>query len=123
MRAGLLDRKITIQRVQVDRSPSGDVLETWWDLATRWAEYKPVVGTERAGGVQPGAEQQVEFRVRWDQGLVDVSPLDRVAYPASAATNSPTQIKYIYDIVAVHEMGRQEGLRIVASRKPDVEAT
>ena len=114
MDAAKLDRKITIQRHTVTYSESGEPVEAWADLATRRASVWPVKGEERFGGDQWVAKEQVEFRVRWSADVADLSPLDRVLYPVEAATAANT-----YDVMAVHEMGRHVGLRIMAARRAD----
>ena len=54
------------------------------------------------------AKQQSEFQVRWSPDIADLSPLDRITYGGS-----------VYDIAAVHEIGRREGLRVIAVRRTD----
>jgi SPP1 family predicted phage head-tail adaptor len=112
-----LDRKIVIQRSMTTNSDSGEPIETWTDVATRRAEILPVRGDERFGGDQWVAKEQVEFRVRWSIDVANVSPLDRVIYPVGSSTDANT-----YDVMAVHEMGRHVGLRIMAARRSDVPA-
>jgi head-tail adaptor len=119
--AGSLDRRVTLQRVSYTSSPSGEPEESWASLATnRAASVQPVHGDEVLGGEQARARQQVEFHVRWSRDIADLSPLDRVVYPAGAATDSPSQTSSVYDILAVHELGRHDMLRVVAARRPDV---
>jgi head-tail adaptor len=122
MRAGRLDRKIDIQRKSVSLSASGAPIETWSNLAARrWASVSPVSGDERFQQPQLLARQQTEFLVRWSQVVADLSPLDRVIYPPVADTSPPTEIPTtsIYDVLEVHEIGRREGLKIIAVRRAD----
>ena len=121
MRAGRLDRKITIQRKSITYSALGEQVGTWSDLATRrWASVNPVSGDERWAVPQLAAKQQTEFQVRWSSDIADLSPLDRVLYPVPA-DGSPQDIPVtsIYDVAAIHEIGRREGLRIIAVRRTD----
>jgi hypothetical protein len=37
--------------------------------------------------------------------------------PADDASASPEVSRSVYDIIAVHEIGRNEGMRIVAARR------
>lgn len=121
MRAGRLDRFITIQRKSTTYSDSGQPEDTWAALvANRPASVSPVSGEERFSGEQFVARQQTEFRVRYSTELADLTPLDRVVYPADDADNSPEVTTSIYDILAVHELGRREGLQIITARKADV---
>ncbi len=122
MRAGRLDRKITIQRKTVTLEYSGQATETWADLvANRWAAVMPLGGDERFAIPEISAKQQVEFRVRWSSNVAGLTPQDRIVYPAPADTSPPTPIldTSIYDVAAVHEIGRREGLRIIAIRRTD----
>jgi head-tail adaptor len=121
MRYGRLDRQITIQRKTVTQSASGDPVETWATLARRWASMDKLSGDERFNAPQILAQQQTEFQVRWSGDLAGLSPLDRIVYPALAdASPEPTPTAgSIYDVLAVHEIGRREGLQIVAVRRAD----
>lgn len=121
MRAGTLDRRITLQRRTAVQDPAGEPLETWADIATGWpASLRPLIGTEALGGEQARARQQVDFRVRWSEAISDLSPLDRVVYPADLATDSPSLASSVYDILAVNEISRRRELQIIAARNADV---
>jgi len=122
MRAGPLYRLITIQRKSVTYSDSGHPREAWAALVERWpASVAPVRGDERFSGEQYVAKEQTEFRIRWAQIVSDLSPLDRIVYPAPAAgdTAEPAT-RSIYDVMSVQEIGRNEGLQILAARQVDV---
>lgn len=121
MLAGPLDRRITIQRKTVSPSSSGHPVETWTTLATKFASFAPVRGQERFGAPAEDAQQQVQFDIRYASALAGLSPLDRIVFPplddqSPEPTPDPAAI---YDIVAVHEIGRREGMRIIAVRHPD----
>ena len=122
MRAGRLDRRITIQRFTTTYSPSGEPIETWTDLVSRrWAEVRPVRGDERFSAPQLAAKEQVEFRIRWGAAVADVNPRDRIVYPAVQPGSPAEEIDEarLYDILAVHEISRRDGLRIIAARRVD----
>lgn len=115
MRAGNLDRRITLQRKVVTQSSTGQPIETWSSLTgNRWASVRPVDGDERFTAPQYAAKQQVEFRIRWSSDVADFTPLDRILYPADSS--DPTAI---YDVLAVHELGRRDGFLIVTFRRSD----
>lgn len=114
MRSERLDRKIRIERSTQSVSDGGEPTEAWAEHAVRRASVAPVRGEERFGGEQWVAKEQVEFRIRWDSTVANISPLDRVIYPVGAATPANT-----FDVMAVHEIGRHEGLRIMAARRSD----
>lgn len=123
MRAGPLDRFVTLQRKSESYSDSGEPIEVWADVVSRWyASVRPIPGDERFAGEQWIARQQVEFRTRWAQEVSDLSPLDRVIYPAPGldeTEGNPVE-STVYDIMDVSEIGRREGLLIKAARRPDV---
>ena len=120
MRAGKLDRVITLQRKTVTISDSGEPIEGWAVLALRRpASMKPVSGTER--WVQPSlvADQQVEFQIRYSDDVADLSPLDRIIFPALATGAEVVGADMIYNILVVQEIGRQDGLQVITRRRPD----
>ena len=123
MRAGRLDRIITIQRSTWTASDSGEDVKTWSTLIVRRrASLMPVRGEERFSDPQLSAREQVEFRVRYSQDVAALTARDRIVYPAlseSSPEDAPDE-RNIYDIHAVHEIGRREGLRILTSRRPDI---
>lgn len=123
MRAGPLDRLVTIQRKTLSESPSGEPIESWANIADRRpASMAPVRGEERFGGDQYVASEQIEFRIRYSSSLADLSPLDRVIYPALDNEDPPANpvTRRVHEVMAVHEIGRREGLRILTARRPDV---
>lgn len=121
MRAGRLDRRITIERKSLSYSDSGEPQETWSALASRIsASWGAVKGEERFSSEQYVSREQVEFRVRWQSALADLSPVDRIVYPAqgSDSPDAPAT-RILYNIIEVHEIGRREGLQIIAARLAD----
>jgi head-tail adaptor len=122
MRYGRLDRKIAVQRKVVTIADDGSEVEAWTDLVgNRWAAVDPVNGDERFAQPQISATQQTEFLVRWSSTLQGLTPKDRIVYPPTPVTSPETATPdtAIYDIAAVHEVGRREGLRIIAIRRTD----
>jgi head-tail adaptor len=119
MRAGPLDRRIAVQRKSVTQSDSGMEIETWTTIGStdRWASKRPVSGIERYGSDQLEAKEQVEFQLHYSDDLADLHPADRIIEPAADATASPMPERSWYDIFAVHEIGRREGLRVMAARR------
>lgn len=122
MRAGRLDRLITIQRKTVTSTDSGDTVETWTTLIERRAAgYRPLKGEERFAGEQTVGTEQVEFRIRYSSNVADLSQRDRIVYPALAdeSPEDEPDNRNIYDILAVNEIGRREGFLIVTQRRAD----
>jgi head-tail adaptor len=122
MRAGRLDRLVTIQRKTSEISEGGSVTNTWETVVLRRpASLAPVRGEERFSDPAHLAEQQVEFRVHYSKDVAEMSPLWRIINPA-LEEGSPEPIPAghtIYDVAAVHEVGRHEALQIIAVRRPD----
>ena len=50
--AGRLDRRITLQALTWAEDEFGQVIETWTDFATVWAEVQPMAGLERVQAAQ-----------------------------------------------------------------------
>lgn len=100
VRAGLLDRRVTLERRVEVVDPSGQTVVSWVPLATVWARVEPLGGRENFGAQQFVATGDLRFTVRWRD---DITPLHRVTY-----ADVP------YDVVSVAEEGRQEALLIVA---------
>lgn len=118
MRAGTLDRRVAVQRFTASSSPSGELIQTWATIGSvRSASMNQVSGVERYGTEQLEAREQVEFQLRWAADLADLRPLDRIVEPATDAVE-PVPIRSIFDIYAVLEIGRHDGLRVLAARRP-----
>jgi head-tail adaptor len=117
MRAGPLNQRIALQRKTTSYSSSGTPFESWTTLVERWSGVDPVTGDERNASQQWIAREQTKFSVRWSPEINDLSPLDRIIYPASAAGNSPASPRSLYDIIAVHEEGLREQMIILAARR------
>ena len=128
MRAGTLDRRVTIQRSTPSQNLDGSLLDSWGTVgpSLRPAGFRSLQADERFTAPQLVAREQVEFTVRYDDTLADLNPKDRVIYPAltSQEVNSPPNdlaTRRIYDIVAVQEgAGRRDSLKIIAARQADV---
>jgi head-tail adaptor len=118
MHAGRLDRLIRIERKTVTQAATGQEVETWAALgpSKHAASVRTVRGDERFLAQQFIAREQTEFQVRKFTEIEDLNPLDRIVYPATTAT-PPTSS--IYDILAVHELGRGEGFKIIAARRAE----
>jgi head-tail adaptor len=117
LRAGEFDTLIALQRKSVTYSSSGEPIETWSTLASRFASVRPLLGDERNASQQFIAKEQTEFILHWGSDINDFSPLDRVVCPGSDASSSPISARSIYDVFGVHEIGRNTGLRILAVRR------
>lgn len=99
MESGRLNRRITLQSVSESADESGQMTETWSDVATVWAEVVQAGGREFfQGGKQPEAD--AAFRIRYLSGI---TRKHRITY------NGET-----YDITAIKELGYRDGLELIA---------
>lgn len=106
--AGKLDRRVTIQRAATVTNALGEAVPTWADLATVWAAKQEIRDSERFDAQQLAAEISMRFRIRYSPKVADVSPKDRLIFEART-----------YDIAAVKEIGRREGLELTARARAD----
>jgi SPP1 family predicted phage head-tail adaptor len=105
LRAGLLDRRVLLERRFEETDASGQVLVRWLPLATVWARVEPLGGREGFGQQQWVATGDTRFTIRWRD---DVTPLHRVVHDGRA-----------YDVVSVAEDGRREALLVVARARAE----
>jgi len=96
MRAGKLDKTITIQRFTSTVDEYGTPVETWADLATVRAQIIQATTEEFIKGWGASTEAATVFRIRHMDGI---TPADRVTYQGRA-----------YDLKEIKEFGRREGL-------------
>lgn len=123
MRAGRLDRRVAVQRFTATSSPSGEPVEAWATIGVpRWASKTAVAGIERFGSQQLEAKEQVEFQLRWAADLADLQPTDRIIEPAGNVVE-PIAERSIYDIIAVLEISRHEGMRVLTTRRVGIAST
>lgn len=108
MQAGKLDRRITIERASETRDAFNNITYSWTPLVTVWAAKLDVRDAERWSAQEVGAEITTRFQIRWSTAVEDVNPKDRIVFDGRT-----------YDINAVKEMGRREGLEITAAARAD----
>lgn len=103
MRAGKLDRRITIQKPVRVQDASGQMVDTWEDFATVWAEFRPLAGNERFLAQQVMAELDAQFRIRYLRG---VTPLYRILYEGNeyeiTAVLTPDRNREMHLLVKAH---------------------
>ena len=95
MRAGKLDRRLTIQRLSENqRDQFNKPVQVWIDLCTVWAQQRPNRGSERFADGQVSGTAVMTFHIRY---LADISMRDRLIYEGVS-----------YEIVAPpREIGRR----------------
>lgn len=101
MRAGQLDRRITIQRNGSSQSDSGEPIESWSDVATVRAQKIEARGDERFSKAQLVGTINRSFRIRWSSQISDITDIDRVLFDTVP-----------HEIIAIREIGRREGIEI-----------
>jgi len=98
MRAGKLDRKITIERKTKTKTPTGSVVESWQEVATMRAEIVQQSATEFLTGYGEAENGSIVFRIRY---LGGITTNDRVTYNGTA-----------YNLKEIKELGRHRGLEL-----------
>jgi SPP1 family predicted phage head-tail adaptor len=99
MRAGSLDRVITIQRFTSTVDDYGGVVETWADVATIRAQLVQASTDEYiAAGLGAQDKAVMIFRIRWMDGITNA---DRVSYNGG-----------FFNLKEIKEIGRREGLEL-----------
>jgi len=108
MKAGKLDRRITLQRYAITYNENNEPLETWTDFATVWASANPVSDGERIRAAEVGATISMRFQIRYSSQVDALNPKDRVRFDGR-----------IFDISGIKELERREGLEISAAAAAD----
>ncbi|MFO7905803.1 MAG: phage head closure protein [Pirellulaceae bacterium] len=82
MRAGRLNKRITLQQPVTTTDSFGGETTTWQDVASRWAGIEPLRGKEYFEA--QAAQSQIELRIviRYDSALASLDPTWRVQYGA-----------------------------------------
>jgi len=110
MDIGLLDRRITIERYSRSFDGDNQPIEVWTPDADQiWASVEYASDGEKARAGQVGAVVSVRFQVRYSASLSTLNPKDRVVYEGKT-----------FDIAAVKELGRREGIEISAAAQADL---
>jgi SPP1 family predicted phage head-tail adaptor len=103
-----MDRRITFERATATQAnPSGEQVLTWAAEATVWAEVVPLGGRELFQAQQLEAKADTRFRIRYRTGITPDETL-RIAYGGRH-----------YDLRSVVELGRREGLEILAEARTE----
>lgn len=98
MRAGKLDRRITIQRATTTPNGRNEPIASWADLATVWAQQRPNRGQERFTAQEVAGQSVMTFHIRYRR---DLTVQDRISYQGK-----------IWDILDIREVGRNVVLEI-----------
>ena len=102
MRAGKLDRLVTLQNRTLVTDNEGNTTEAFTDLAEVFASRRDTLGSERiAVGAEVATVDSV-FRIRWRD---DVGTTSRLLENDVA-----------WDIIAIAELGRRDGLDLTCRK-------
>jgi len=101
VRAGELDRKITIEYPSTGQDTLGAEVDDWNILANVWAKVRDVAGREVQDNPGTAAMDTSSFLIRH---LATVTRKMRIRYNGD-----------IYNITSIKEIGRREGLEIQAT--------
>ncbi|MER9422596.1 phage head closure protein [Mesorhizobium sp. M0317] len=102
MRAGKLDREITIEGVTTAIDEYGNTVDAWMPRATMRAQLVTASTEEFQRAYGASGETAIVFRTRW---LDSVTVADRVTYEGAH-----------HNIVETKEIGRRRGLEIRTKR-------
>lgn len=110
LRAGDLDRYVTLQRRALARNESNEDVGGWTDVEKLWAGIKRTGGGEAFGPDVRRATQQAVIRIRWRTG---VEPRMRILADDGQAYE-------IEDVAEDPEHGRREALLLTCFlREPE----
>jgi SPP1 family predicted phage head-tail adaptor len=106
MRAGPLDRYVSLQhRVLARNATTGEEAVSYTEYASVWASKKDIRGREFFAADQMNSEVSTTFQIRY---RTDVVMTDRIVMDGLN-----------YNVVAIGEMGRRDGLEIQANAVRD----
>lgn len=109
MRAGDLDRRITLMRYGISYNADNEPIEGYTALATVWASWRRATARETLAGAEISAAASDIFEIRYSSTVADLNPKDRLTYQGDD-----------YNITAVDEIDRRVGLRIAATKRADL---
>lgn len=105
--AGKLDRRVRIETATKADDGHNEV-DAWGTLVTVWAQVIPTAGREAREQLGREVILSSSFRVRFSSTVSAVRPEGfRLRYPAADDGQ-------VWDIKSVNEIGRREGLEIIA---------
>lgn len=102
MKAGVLRHRVTLQSVSQSRGVNGEVIDSWSDYATVWADFHPLSGKEYiAAGAQRG-QVMARVTIRYDASVTETMRLtfDGSTYAIHAVLPDPTARDHLTLMVA-----------------------
>lgn len=101
MRAGALNKRVTLLQRSVSTNAEHEPIETFAELETVWAEVQDLRGRDFYAARQVVNELGTRFRIRWRS---DLTTMDRISYDGRQ-----------FDIEQISEIGHRFGLEILAA--------
>lgn len=108
MKAGELNRRITIERATYTVNDLNEHVPTWATLTTVWASKKDVSDSERIAAAEVRAAITTRFQIRHSRKVADLTAKDRISFQGN-----------VYEIFSVKEIWRNTGLEITAAARVD----
>lgn len=109
MEAGKLDRRVTLLARVVVKNGFSEGVETWPGPGLEvWSSYEPVKDAERLRAAEVAATITARFQIRWSPDVAAVDETWRLAFDGR-----------LFDVVAVKELGRREGLEISGAARAE----
>lgn len=110
MRAGPLDKLVTIQhRTQTRDQSTGELVDTWTTLGDQWAQKMEGAPLERYAAQQKIAEISTGFRMRYSPALLILTPDEHRLMIG----------EMIYDVKGVVEIQRREGVMVFTEARTE----
>jgi SPP1 family predicted phage head-tail adaptor len=108
MKAGSLDRRITVERATMTANHVGEIVPTWVTLTTAPASMVDIPDGERWRAAEVSATVTTRFQIRWNTVTATITPKDRIVCEGRT-----------FDIFHVKELDRRVGLEITASARAE----
>lgn len=108
MKVGKLNRRISLQRYTIVTNRLNEQEQIWNVFAEVWASKQDISDSERIASQQIQATITTRFQIRYNALVSSLNAKDRVVFEGR-----------IYDISAVKEIGRKEGIEISAVARTD----
>lgn len=110
MKAGRLDRRISVLRKTITQNSYGEEVVAWATLYTVWASARPAASRESYKENQYQGAADTVFSVRWSETSKAVTVEDAISFDGRT-----------YDITGVREIGRREGLELDAFARAETQ--
>lgn len=120
MRAGALNRLVYLESASrpFPRDAANQPQPVFHVAAKCWAERQPVSAAEQLAAGQTAARQERTFRIRYPWQLATLPTPDE-AWRLRDLSDLIDGSGRVYDLTAVEEIGRHEGLLITATARAE----